>query len=62
MVGAQEEEIPDNQKTVFDWCQEGNLTELKNIVSKGSKILELQDPMGEVAQWLGRFALKTNTL
>lgn len=47
MAKESEEEIPEKEKTVFDWCQEGNLVQLKKSISKRSPILQLKDEQGE---------------
>lgn len=31
---ADKQEIPDNQKTIFDWCREGNTDKIKLLLKE----------------------------
>ena len=34
LAGGEAEDIPDEEKTVFDWCKEGSVAKLESVVSK----------------------------
>lgn len=34
MAMEEEEQIPEEQKTVFDWCKEGNIARMAALVSE----------------------------
>ena len=37
LASSQEEEvIPDDKKTVFDWCKEGNISSLTELVTESN--------------------------
>ena len=33
IIAEEEESVPDDQKTVFDWCKEGNVDRLSAMVT-----------------------------
>ena len=42
------EVIPENQKTMFDWCKEGNLSGLKRCMLNGEDINRRDEDVSKV--------------
>ena len=55
------DEIADDQKTVFDWCQEGNTNQVMKILNSGNVDIDEKDAevciLSKLAQWNSRVAM-----
>lgn len=43
LAEEQEESIPDDSKTIFDWCKEGNLNQIRALIKVDSNIVHSVD-------------------
>lgn len=50
MAIADEETLPDDKKTPFDWCQDGKLVPLKRSIKQSEMDINETDELGKVCQ------------
>ena len=50
MAGIEEDILPDDQKTAFDWCKDGKLDPMKEVISQSK--MDINEPDDE-GLWCG---------
>ena len=46
---ADKEDIPDNKKTIFDWCREGNTDKIKLLLKKTDSNIKDDNVSGQLS-------------